>query len=117
MHKLTSINSFILYRIKNLGYLPICNLKKQRAPHIAGVCLPLCWRCLSIMSIAYLSDHILSKLLFLGERNLVSILLIIPCAVDGGIQLIFNIKSTNLRRAITGSLAGRHCDVYCCTRT
>lgn len=36
----------------------------------------------------------------------IGVLLLVPMAIDGGIQTFFKIESTNFRRIITGGLAG-----------
>lgn len=37
-------------RMLAMGQRPLCNLQKSRAPHVAGVCLPLCSRCLGLLA-------------------------------------------------------------------
>ena len=95
--------------LKNkIGKVPLCNGKPERAPHIGNFCLPLCWRCCSfiagcwMMCVANTTFFIMNPYLGL----IISLLLVAPCLFDGILQYRFGYISTNLRRAITGLLAG-----------
>lgn len=103
----------IYIRIVNIGKLPLCNLQKHRAPHIFGICFPLCWRCTS----AVFSMRIIFPvmLLFLGSFIInyreaflwISLIFTLPLIIDGTNQYFISKKeSTNYKRVITGVLAG-----------
>lgn len=76
---------------------PICNRRPDRAPKIFGYTFILCWRCTGIL-IGVLFSSILD--FSIGR------IFILPLAVDGIAQYVYGIESTNLRRFITGFLAG-----------
>ncbi len=82
-----------------------CHQHASRSFFINGNQMPVCARCtaifLSISFTAFLLVFIRIKAPFW-----VIIALIIPMALDGGIQLITPYESNNILRFITGSLAG-----------
>lgn len=93
------------------GKIPLCNRKPERAPHIFGVCFPLCWRCCSIIVLMIITGNIFSgtNRLPLGEnwsKVVSAMILLLPCVIDAFFQYILNRNSNNLRRIITGGLAG-----------
>lgn len=94
--------------MEKLGRVPLCNGKAERAPHIGKFCFPLCWRCTSIIAgilIANLmDDYIEMSNQIVGL--IVAALLIAPCLIDGLRQKLLNYESTNVKRAITGLIAG-----------
>lgn len=91
-----------------LGHIPFCNKKPERAFSVNGFVFPLCCRCLCFSVGAYMA--ILSWLVF--EKNIhkrfwiISILLILPCLIDGMVQTFTAYESTNLKRSILGFLCG-----------
>ena len=90
-----------------LGKEPLCNGRPERAPHIKHFCFPLCWRCLFIVIGAFIGGIAIPKFhlhpiaMFFG-----GIALCIPCLIDGLVQRFTNYISSNLKRGITGFLAG-----------
>ncbi|MEG0367358.1 MAG: DUF2085 domain-containing protein [Coprobacillus sp.] len=102
------MNNFIelmLYRLSHIGQIPLCNGVEERAPHIFGVCLPLCYRCTFILLLFCITLFISYKY----KKDLpiwILIICLIPMIIDGGLQTFMNIESTNLRRILTGSVFG-----------
>lgn len=99
----------LVFQIKNAwGKYPICNKRPERAPHIAGFCFPLCWRCLSI-AFGIIISTILICLIKI-EKDMIHILtlciLCIPCLIDGLLQYKTTYLSSNFKRCVTGLLAG-----------
>ncbi|TGO02632.1 hypothetical protein PN36_21685 [Candidatus Thiomargarita nelsonii] len=94
----------LIHRLSKIGKLPVCNLRGDRAPHICGICFPLCWRCTSIIASFLLSHHIL--VLWIEINSVIALLLCVPTVIDGTLQYYFYIESTNFRRIWTGILAG-----------
>lgn len=86
------------------GEKPLCNRKPNTAPHIGRFCFPLCWRCTSII-VGFFSWYTI-QLFAPIVPAFMGIIMIIPCAVDGCLQYIKNIESSNNRRIITGLLCG-----------
>lgn len=112
--------------LKYLGKVPLCNHRPERGIYIHGFCLPLCARCTGI-----LIGAVGGMLVILGlthsnliasfpgarlmtpviNRVLVGAFMLIPTAVDGGLQYVLGKESTNRRRLITGFLAGMGCAI------
>jgi uncharacterized membrane protein len=85
-----------------IGEKPLCNQRPDRAPHIFGYCFPLCWRCTSLIM-----GYIAGSALQAGAYHIMfSILCCLPAFIDSVLQYKFNKESTNIRRIITGGLAG-----------
>lgn len=82
----------------------MCHQKAERSFFFRGRQFPLCARCTGIL-IGYFVG-IAVAVITSCENHLWYLLLIIPCIIDGGIQHIFKIESNNIRRLITGVLAG-----------
>lgn len=106
-----NINKLSIQIKDNLGKKPLCNGKPERAPHIKGFCFPLCWRCLSIsLSVLTSSVFISFYKKYLSQHCIIisisSIILILPCLIDGFRQYFLNKESRNCRRIFTGVLAG-----------
>lgn len=104
----------LMYRAKNIGKIPICNCKRERAPILFGHSFIFCWRCTSIlipllgMRILF-EDNPVFTIYILGHSDIVGILavlLIFPTLIDGILQYGFEKESTNLRRIVTGFPAG-----------
>lgn len=100
IHKLT----------RNLGKIPMCNKKADRAPYICGRCFLLCWRCTMVMFFSIISTIILYNIdlsvALSGVFRLAGSVLVLPMIFDGSIQYFTKRDSTNIRRAITGGLFG-----------
>lgn len=81
-----------------------CHQIPERSFFIRGYQLPLCARCTGIAM-----GHATSLLLCVLHVILplwVSLLMLIPLIVDGGVQLLFFVMSNNARRFVTGMLYG-----------
>ncbi|RMD02317.1 DUF2085 domain-containing protein [Clostridium autoethanogenum] len=101
----------IMYKVKNnLGKVPLCNGRPERAPYIFGRCFFLCWRCTMVMVFSIIStiamQYIDVSLAMSGTFRIIGVILMIPMIFDGSIQYFLKKDSTNVRRAITGSLFG-----------
>lgn len=81
-----------------------CHQIYERSFTYKGYQFPICARCTGIF-IGQIIGFIFILFGF-GINLLWSILLIIPMAIDGTIQLIKIKQSNNIRRAITGFIAG-----------
>ncbi len=89
---------------KFLAIAFMCHQKPQRSFYFKGRQFPLCARCTGIL-IGYFLGVIIACITRCSNY-LWMLLLIIPAIFDGGMQEIFKIESTNLRRLITGMLCG-----------
>lgn len=95
-------------RFAVIGKKPLCNFKEERAIHFGSFVFILCYRC------TFLIIGILSSFFFFYFKRikanpfmfLFSLLFILPCLLDGLIQLLTNYTSTNFLRATTGLFAG-----------
>ncbi len=87
---------------------PICNRKPECAPNIMGHTFLLCWRCsMVIVGIIVTLIAIQLKQTFILQKNIIwGITLMFPMIIDGNLQYLKGIPSTNLRRAMTGFLFG-----------
>ncbi|WP_084403423.1 DUF2085 domain-containing protein [Epilithonimonas caeni] len=81
-----------------------CHKKPERSFFWKGKKFPLCARCTGIY-LGYLSLP-LFLCNFINLNILISILMIIPTYIDGFIQAVFNLESTNMRRLMTGFISG-----------
>ena len=97
-----------LSRLERIGEIPLCNGIAERAPHLFGWCFPFCYRCTFIYLFGFLTlAYIMKKSLTITRKMLFwSCLLCLAMVVDGGIQYLGILESTNVRRALTGSLFG-----------
>jgi uncharacterized membrane protein len=81
-----------------------CHQLPHRSYFYKGKQFPICARCTGIF-LGYLAG--LAYAIIWGNLSaLVSLLLIMPLAVDGSLQYVTKKESTNNRRLITGILAG-----------
>ena len=82
-----------------------CHQHASRSFFLHGNQMPVCARCTSIFLFIGLTAIFL---MFYRVRMsmMLIMLLILPMALDGGIQLITSYESTNILRFITGALAG-----------
>jgi uncharacterized membrane protein len=101
-HILTGIGG----RLLNVGRLPLCNQDARRAPHIGRFCFPLCWRCFGILFGILMGLYVLEPTMHINGHPILTMLLLMPCAVDGIAQRYFCFQSTTFRRISTGLLAG-----------
>ncbi len=82
-----------------------CHQHASRSFFLNGNQMPVCARCTGI----FVSIGIFAFLLVFFRIKMpfwMIVALIVPLALDGGIQLITSYESTNLLRLITGTLAG-----------
>ena len=82
-----------------------CHQHASRSFFINGNQMPVCARCTGIFLAISLTAFLLVFLRIKVPFWFI-IALIVPLAVDGGVQLITSYESTNLIRLITGVLAG-----------
>ena len=90
-----------------LGKCPLCNLREDTTFHIGNFCFPLCYRCCFII-LGFLFGFFLmcQKIIIIQHSLFLVFLLILPCYIDGTLQYKFHKQSTNMRRILTGFLAG-----------
>lgn len=81
-----------------------CHGRPERCLTIGGRKMKICARCVGIKTGHWTA--ILLSFFQLLPPWWVSLLLIVPMAIDGGLQLVFRIYSNNPRRVITGLLGG-----------
>lgn len=88
----------------NIPGLSTCHRRPDRSFFYKGVQFPVCARCTGIF-VGFIS----LPYFLIAQTNLglvLSILLVLPTYLDGWIQTIWEIESTNLRRSLTGLAAG-----------
>lgn len=98
--------------ISKIGKEPLCNGKAERAPHIFGKCFILCWRCTSLIVSILLCCCICYG--FNGNIHIALeahdvgyiVILILPTFIDGILQYVFYMESTNSRRVLLGVISG-----------
>lgn len=92
----------------NFGLIPLCNKIKERALTINGFTFPLCYRCLSIslMIFLFLPFFMFGINKYYKSIFIIAIIFILIGLIDGILQYGFNIMSNNIRRIITGGIAG-----------
>ncbi|MCM1197169.1 MAG: DUF2085 domain-containing protein [Roseburia sp.] len=95
-------------RLSYFGQKPLCNLKEERGIHFGSFVFILCYRCTFIILGGVISFFImyLKRIRIHYFYIVFSFLFILPCFLDGLIQLLTSYESTNLIRALTGFLAG-----------
>ena len=92
---------------QKLGKVPLCNERPDRAPHIRGVCFPLCWRCLALIVSTTIFGIVFIRIGHTSKIEwILSVFLIAPCLLDGLRQLFHDYESTNRKRFIFGMIAG-----------
>lgn len=102
------------FRAQNIGNVPICNCRRDRAPIFKGWSFLLCWRCTSIiiplvgMRLFFGRSEVLLGLIRRNkiESLIVGVLMIMPTFIDGALQYGPGRESTNRRRQFTGFIAG-----------
>ena len=92
----------LLERLSSAGKIPLCNCRPDRGIWIKNVCFPLCLRCSVIIS-SYL---IFSQINLFDFPCSLSLILCIPCAIDGFAQYFMGFESNQYRRFVTGFLFG-----------
>jgi len=107
----------IITRFKNIGKAPLCNLKANTAPCICGKSFLLCWRCTGVIMGVMISKIIFNLLLNItmklsANSFLLFMLFILPMILDGTAQYFMGYRSTNVRRFITGLLAGIGIEIF-----
>ena len=97
-----------LFDKDNFGLIPICNKIKDRALIINGFTFPLCYRCLSItlMIFLFLPFFMFGISKYYKSFFIIAIIFLLIGLIDGILQYGFNIMSNNIRRIITGGIAG-----------
>ena len=100
-------NGFNRY-LSMVGKVPLCNKKKERAPHIFGFCFPLCYRCTGILigAVFALITHLAGIIPDNLTVCLLCVILMFPLIIDGIRQSYFNQLSNNPIRMITGIAFG-----------
>lgn len=104
MERLTDKHTRIWIALMNFGSRLGCHQMEDRSFFYKGYQFPVCARCTGVI----IGEVISLILILCGIKinYLYAILLSIPLVVDGGLQYINIWKSNNLRRIITGILAG-----------
>lgn len=111
-HRTFVLHLYKIKGLKDIGKVPLCNGKSERAPHIFGKCFILCWRCTALsgsMLLSALLSFILTGHAYIeiGMRELfLAVMLLLPTLLDGGGQYFFGRESTNQRRVIWGTVSG-----------
>lgn len=95
-------------RWRYFGKKPLCNLNEERGIHFGSFVFILCYRCTFIILGGIFSFFLmyLKKPKISYFYILFSFLFIIPCLLDGILQLVSSYESTNYIRALTGFFAG-----------
>ena len=89
---------------KFLAVAFMCHQRPDRSFFIRGKQFPICARCTGIL-IGYVVGIVIA-VITRCRYNLYFLILLLPLIIDGGIQQIYSIESNNIRRLITGILAG-----------
>lgn len=93
----------IYFAFMRIGHLTGCHQLPERSFHIKGYQFPLCARCTGIV----IGELAAIPLWFIFPVGFIpACILGIPLVIDGGLQYLYILTSTNLRRVITGFLAG-----------
>ena len=82
-----------------------CHQIPERSFFLYGYQLPLCARCTGI-AIGYIIGWLLSLFFNIVVPIWFCVVLIVPTIIDGGLQLLLNIISNNMRRLVTGTFYG-----------
>lgn len=91
-------------RSKFLRFMFMCHRRPDRSFFIKGEQMPICARCTGIC-VGYIIGIFLS--FFVRNKSfLIPILLVAPTTIDGFGQLLEKWTSNNIRRCITGIIAG-----------
>ena len=100
-------------RTNCFGIAPICNLRPERAPYSGAFVFPLCYRCTGVIVGIIIATPIKQEYLDLGKVSMVVLVLVLtmPMILDGILQKLKFLLSTNTRRAVTGLLFGIGLDI------
>lgn len=89
--------------LMRIGHLTGCHQLPERSFHIKGYQFPLCARCTGIV----IGEWAAIPLWFIFPVGFIPACIMgVPLVIDGGLQYLYISPSTNLRRVITGFLAG-----------
>lgn len=86
------------FKLMQFGAMWGCHQKPERSFFYKGYQFPVCARCTGILLGQLIGMFTLGMDISLG----ILILMLIPVAFDGGIQLVTSYSSNNLKRIITG---------------
>lgn len=89
---------------KALAVLCLCHQRPDRSFFFHGKQFPVCARCMGLL-LGYAAGVVLA-VLTKGNGYKIWWVLVLPMLVDGVLQLVWNVESNNIRRVITGFLAG-----------
>ena len=81
-----------------------CHQLPERSFFIKGYQFPVCSRCMGIWIGGILAVVLIAFRLIVPLP--IGAIIMLPMIVDGGLQYLFKIMSTNLRRILTGLLFG-----------
>lgn len=106
----SKIINFILERLSYIGKAPLCNLNPEHGFCIMGFYFPLCIRCTGVL-LGIIIGSLMYFTLFANKKYTINIhltffALLLPMILDGTIQYVFDLESTNFRRILTGLLFG-----------
>ena len=105
--KNTMIVKNLKLRLEGIGKIPLCNMKKERAPQIFGFVFPLCYRCIGLIMGGLLGSIMYNNGILNQKNNWIFIsILSLPFLLDTLAQKIFKKDSTNTKRLLTGVLFG-----------
>lgn len=87
---------------------PLCNKKRDRAPHIGGKCFFLCWRCSGLVIGYFFSYLLITKGVIIHYKFsfIVMVMLLIPFIIDVYQQYFLKRLSNNFNRSMSGFLCG-----------
>ena len=90
--------------LMDLGRLCGCHQKPERSFFYHNFQFPFCSRCLGII----MGELIIGPIVLLCGVNLrwYNLIFLMPLIIDGSIQYLSHYESTNIRRLITGLMAG-----------
>ena len=104
MESVTDKATKIWMALMNFGEKMGCHQMAERSFFFRGYQFPVCARCIGVFA----GEIIAIVMLLCGVEIpwVPAFLLVLPLAIDGGVQYIKLWLSNNLRRVITGVLAG-----------
>lgn len=89
--------------LMRIGHLTGCHQMPERSFYIKGYQFPLCARCTGIV----IGELAAVPLWFAFPVGLIpACMLGVPLVIDGGLQYLYILPSTNIRRVVTGFLGG-----------
>ena len=104
MERLTDKKTRVWMALMSFGDKMGCHQMPDRSFLYKGYQFPVCARCTGVIIGEFIS--IITILCALKISWIYAFLLTVPLVVDGGLQYIKVLKSNNIRRIITGILAG-----------